>query len=65
MTEPNSEPLIEDDSRKKVDEELRTEKPRVSFDDVLKELGEFGPYQRKIYFMVSTANIHRKQYHFT
>ena len=56
MTEPNSELLIEDDSRKKVEEEeSRAEKSRVSFDDVLKELGEFGPYQRKIYFLVSIS----------
>ncbi len=55
MTEPNSELLIEDESKKRAEEESRTEKSRVSFDDVLKELGEFGPYQMKIYFLVSIS----------
>ena len=33
------------------------EKTRVHFDDVLKELGEFGPYQRKIYFILFLPTI--------
>ena len=33
------------------------EKTRVHFDDVLKEVGEFGPYQRKIYFILFLPTI--------
>ena len=33
------------------------EKTQVHFDDVLKELGEFGPYQRKIYFILFLPTI--------
>lgn len=29
----------------------------MSYDDVLKRLGEFGPYQRKIYFLLCIAVI--------
>ena len=49
MTEQNEILLAE--------EKHRTEKPRVHFDDVLKELGEFGPYQRKIYFLLFLPTI--------
>ena len=33
------------------------EKTRVHFDDVLKEVGEFGLYQRKIYFILFLPTI--------
>ena len=35
----------------------RDQKTRVHFDDVLKEVGEFGPYQRKIYFILFLPTI--------
>ena len=38
-------------------QEDQGEKTRVHFDDVLKELGEFGPYQRKIYFILFLPTI--------
>jgi len=33
--------------------------PKVTFDDVLKELGEFGPYQRKYYILLFLVTIYK------
>jgi hypothetical protein len=34
-----------------------TNKSSIHFDDILKEVGEFGPYQRKIYFLLFIPTI--------
>ena len=51
MSEQNLDLLTEETK------EPRAEKIRVHFDDVLKELGQFGPYQRKIYFLLFLPTI--------
>jgi len=33
--------------------------PKVTFDDVLKELGEFGPYQWKYYVLLFLVNTYK------
>ncbi len=39
------------------EKEERAEKDRVHFDDVLDEVGQFGPYQRKVYFLLFLPTI--------
>ena len=51
MTDTNSG-LLSEESK-----EPQADKVRVHFDDVLKELGQFGPYQRKIYFLLFMPTI--------
>jgi hypothetical protein len=51
----------EDEDRKDEERESLTKKEKIKFDDILKDLGDFGHYQKIIYFFLFLPTIFRQK----